>query len=116
MGMKILKEVFFLTFYEYRRIRGQEVALVEDQCRLDIKKYPFSLRTLNEWNKLSTECVNASSVTMFQNKIHKYPRRSGYTTFIKNCALDKPMTSVVTLDLRWTQHFFKHLEVLNNYL
>ena len=33
------------------------VTLVKDQCRLNIRK-----RTINEWNKLSTDCVTASSV------------------------------------------------------
>ena len=42
--------------------------IVNDLCRLDIKKYSFSERT---WNKLSTDCINASSVNMFKNKIDK---------------------------------------------
>ena len=33
----------------------------------------------NEWNKLSTDCVNANSVNTFKNKIDKYLRRAGYT-------------------------------------
>ena len=43
--------------YVLSRIRGHEVTLVKDRCRLDIRKYSFSKRTLNEWNKLSTDCV-----------------------------------------------------------
>ena len=37
------------------------------------------------WNTLSTDCVHASSVNMFKNKIDKYlvkagyPWRAGYT-------------------------------------
>ena len=34
------------------RTRGHEVALVKDQCRLDVRKYSFSQRTINEWNRL----------------------------------------------------------------
>ena len=29
------------------RTRGHEVTLVKDQCRLDIRKYSFSQRTIN---------------------------------------------------------------------
>ena len=47
----------------------RHVMLVKEQCRMDIRKYSFSHRTINEWNKLSTDCVNASSVTMFKNNI-----------------------------------------------
>ena len=46
-----------------------EVKLVKDQCRLDIRKYSFSQRTINEWNKLSTDCVTASSVNMFKKRL-----------------------------------------------
>ena len=34
------------------RTRGHEVTLGKDQCRLDIRKYSFSI---NEWSKLSTD-------------------------------------------------------------
>ena len=35
------------------------------------------------WNKLSTECVHASSVNMFKNKIDKYLVKAGYTYKIR---------------------------------
>ena len=34
--------------------------------------------TINEWNKLSTDCVTASSVNMFKNKVDTYLRKAGY--------------------------------------
>ena len=58
---------------------GHEVTLLKDQCRLDIGKYSFLQRTINEWNKLSTDCVTASSVNMFKNNVDTYLRRAGYT-------------------------------------
>ena len=61
------------------RTTGHEVTLVKDQCRLDIRKYSFSQRTINEWNKLSTDCVNGSSTNRFKNKVDTYLRRAGYT-------------------------------------
>ena len=36
-------------------------------------------RTINVWNKLSEECVHASSVNMFKNRIYKYLVKAGYT-------------------------------------
>ena len=48
-------------------------------CRLDIRKYSYRARTINEWNKLSTDCVTASSVNMFKNKVDKYLWMVGYT-------------------------------------
>ena len=78
-GYKILIEICFSHTQKENRTRGYEVKLVKDQCRLDIRKYSFSQKTINYWNKLSTDCVTASSVNMFKNKIDTYLRRAGYT-------------------------------------
>ena len=56
--------------------------LVKKQSRLDvIRKYSCSQRIINVWNKLSTDCVHAtsSSQTIFKNKIDKYLVKAGYT-------------------------------------
>ena len=45
---------------------------------LDVRKYSFSQRTINVWNKLSTDCVHVSSVNMFKNKIDKYLVKACY--------------------------------------
>ena len=43
------------------------------------KKNSFSQRTINVWNKLSTDCVHATSVNVFKNRIDKYLVKAGYT-------------------------------------
>ena len=48
---------------EERRIRGHGVMLAKKQCRVDIRT--FSQRTVNEWNRLSADCVDASVVNIF---------------------------------------------------
>ena len=62
---------------EERRTRGHRVTLAKKHCKLDIRA--FSQRILNEWNRLSANCVCASSVNIFKNKIDRYLRRAGYT-------------------------------------
>ena len=69
----------FFSLKKDSRIRGHEVKLVKDRGRLDIRKYSFSQRRVNVWNKLSTDCITASSVNMFKNKLDTYLRRAGYT-------------------------------------
>ena len=60
--------------------RGHNYTLVKKQSRLDARKYSFSQRTFNVWNKLSSDCVHASSVVnMFNNKIDNYLFKAGYT-------------------------------------
>ena len=64
---------------EGSRTRGHKAALVKEQCRLDMRKYSFSQRVINQWNKLPNDCVNASSVNTFKNRIDRYLIRAGYT-------------------------------------
>ena len=48
-------------FFERKITRGHDFTLVKKQSRLDVRKFSFSQRTINVWNKLSTECVHASN-------------------------------------------------------
>ena len=72
------RNVFF-KLKECSSTRGHKAALVKEQCGLDMRKYSFSQRVINEWNKLPNDCVNASSVNMFKNRINRYLIRAGYT-------------------------------------
>ena len=71
------RNIFFTVNEE--RTRGHGVTLAKKQCRLDIRKFSFSQRTVNAWNRLSADCVGASNVNIFKNKIDIYLRRAGYT-------------------------------------
>ena len=75
----------FFSLKKYNRTRGHEVTLVKDHCRLDIRKYSFSQRTFNEWNKLFTDCVTASSMNMFKKRLTRIS--GGRITQIKNVGL-----------------------------
>ena len=78
-GYENIDRNIVFTVKEERRTRGHGVTLAKKQCRLDIRKFSFSQRTVNEWNRLSADCVGASSVNIFKNKIDIYQRRAGYT-------------------------------------
>ena len=71
------EDVYRNMFFKLKK--GHIAALVKEQCRLDMRKYSFSQRVINEWNKLPNDCVNASSVNMFKNRIDRYLIRAGYT-------------------------------------
>ena len=68
-----------MFFKKDSRTTGHEMKLIKDQYRLDTRKFSFSQRTTNEWNKLSTDFITASSMNMFRNKVDTYLRRAGYT-------------------------------------
>ena len=70
MVMNILILIFFFFKIKESKItRGHNFTLVKNQSRLDVRQFSFPQRTINVWNKLSTECVHASSVNMFKNRI-----------------------------------------------
>ena len=72
-GYENIDRNILFSVKEERRTRGHEVTLARKQCRLDIRK--CSQRTINKWNRLSADCVGAStSVNIFKNKIDIYLR------------------------------------------
>ena len=64
---------------ESKITRGHNFTLVKEQSIFYVKKYSFSQRTINVWNKLSIDCVHASSVNMFKNGMDKYRVKAGFT-------------------------------------
>ena len=81
-GYEDVDRNMFFKLKEGSRTRGHKAALVKEQCRLDTRKYSFSQRVINEWNKLPNDCVNASSVNMFKHRIDRYLKRVGYMKIV----------------------------------
>ena len=79
MVMKIVIIIFFFKIKESKITRGHNFTLVMKRNRLDLRKFSFPQRTINVWNKLSIECVHASSINVFKNTIDKYLVKAGYT-------------------------------------
>ena len=71
MAMIILILIFFFEIKENKKTRGHNFTLVNKQSRLDVRKFSFFQRTINVWNKLSNDCVHASSVN---NYVQEYNR------------------------------------------
>ncbi len=78
-GYENIDSNIFFEIKESKITRGHNYTLVMEQRRLDVREYSFSQRTINVWNKLSTDCVHSSSVNMLKNKIDKYLVKAGYT-------------------------------------
>ena len=58
-GYEDVDRNMFFKLIEGSRTGGHQTALVREQCKLDMRKYSFSQRVINEWNKLPNDCVNA---------------------------------------------------------
>ena len=47
-GYENIDRNIFFSLKKDNRTRGHDVTILKDQCRLDIRKYSFSQRTINE--------------------------------------------------------------------
>ena len=52
-GYENIDSNFVFKIKESKITRGHNFTLVKKQSRLDVRKFPFSQRTINVWNKLS---------------------------------------------------------------
>ena len=71
-GDECLDKNKFFRLKTGNKVRGHKWELTKEHFNLDIRKYAFSQRTVNEWNKLPGECVNATRVNTFKNKLDDY--------------------------------------------
>ena len=58
----------FDIFFKYKadnRTRGYSWVLVKEWCKLDIRKFSFSQRMIDEWNRLPGDCADATGVNVF---------------------------------------------------
>ena len=67
----------FFTLSHNTRTRGHGLKLHIHRSRLDVRKYFFSRRVVQEWNTLPAEVVYSSSVNAFKNGIDAHFSTSG---------------------------------------
>ena len=85
--------IIFVKIKPGKITRGHNFTLVKKQSRLYVRKYSFSQRTINVWNKLSTDCVHAGSVNI-SKRIDKYLLRVVYTYKNNIWTVDKLIASL----------------------
>ena len=54
------------------RTRGNDLKLMHNRSRLDVKKYSFSIRIVGLWNMLPNWVVLSESVNSFKNNLDKF--------------------------------------------
>jgi ribonuclease P/MRP protein subunit RPP40 len=55
-------------------LRGHSLKMYKERARLDIRKFSFSNRIVDEWNNLTEEIVQCQTVNNFKNKIDYHLR------------------------------------------
>ena len=49
--------------------RGHDHKLFKKRFRLNVRKYAFSNRVIDNWNLLSADCVNCSTINTFKKHL-----------------------------------------------
>jgi len=64
-------QFFQLSTCEYQ-LRGHTMKLLKQRTSLDVRKFSFSQRVVQEWNKLYQDVVDATSVSQFKDRLDKF--------------------------------------------
>ena len=76
--LKGLSNVDYREFFKLsvnRKTRGHRMKIEKNRSKSNIRKYFFSQRVVNEWNKLPENVIEAESVNSFKNRYDKYKVR-----------------------------------------
>ena len=57
--------------------RGHSLTILKQHCRLNVRKYFFTHRVVDTWNKLSEATVNSKTVNNFKNQIDPWFKQHG---------------------------------------
>ena len=75
--MQILIRKIIFSLKKDNRTREHEVTLVKGLCIVDIRKYSFSQRTINGWNKLFIDYVIGSILNIFKDNVVHISQEGG---------------------------------------
>ena len=65
------KDIFFKP--PHRTLgRGHDLKLYKNKCRLDVRKFFFSHRVVDEWNKLPVDVVESETLDQFKARIDRH--------------------------------------------
>ena len=96
-GYEDVDRNIFFKLKEGSRTRGHKAALVKEQCRLDMRKCPFSQRVINEWNK--TNCIDLTKQPQTAGTVLRgYPRACAWiyaSSVLAMTAVDLQLRRVV---------------------
>ncbi|MCU7801386.1 MAG: reverse transcriptase family protein, partial [gamma proteobacterium symbiont of Lucinoma myriamae] len=60
------------TLQQSDRTRGHRFKMYKKKFRLDIRRYSFSQRVIDHWNKLPDSVVSAQSINMFKSRLNSH--------------------------------------------
>ena len=71
-GRDRLESEIFFELNRSNRCRGHKLKLKKPSSRLNIRKFSFAHRIIDEWNKLPEEVIESRSLNQFKAGIDRY--------------------------------------------
>jgi len=71
---KVFREQFFQIASNGHNTRGHSLKIAKQRTHLDLRKYFFSQRVVNEWNSLPQHVVDAPSTNSFKGRLDRYQK------------------------------------------
>ena len=66
------RELFFTKSQKGRNMRGHSLKLFKPRCNTTLRQNSFSMRIIDDWNKLPQHVIDATSVNAFKNALDKH--------------------------------------------
>jgi len=80
-------------------LRGHSLKLYKPRCHTTLRQNFFSIRVINEWNKLPQFVIEAPSVNAFKNRLDKHRSDMGYYSwhgYTTHQSTSSTSTSIIT--------------------
>ena len=71
---RVDKSMFFRMAGTKRRLRGQSMKIYKPRCQTTRRQNWFSVRTVDQWNRLPQFVVDADTVNNFKDRLDKHWR------------------------------------------
>ena len=91
--------------------RGHSMKLYKKNCRTNVRKYSFSQRIVDEWNKIPKKVIDSKTINTFKSQLNEFKS-------LRNLVISAPSqigTQVIhfgpKLDGTWSN---RHLPIVNS--
>ena len=74
-GLDDIESKLFFVSQEGCSTRGHRLKIFKQRARLDVRKYCFSHRVVNDWNNLPARAIESNTLKEFKGYVNKYLRK-----------------------------------------
>ena len=91
-------KLFFVS-QEGCSTRGHRLKILKQRARLDVRKYCFSHRVVNDWNNLPARAIESNTLNEFKGYVDKYLRKyseiTGASELLALFLVNHPLLSIL---------------------